>query len=202
MITYRGFRFALCIFLLVAPLATVVAQGSGILKGDGLFYLSAAYGVALPGDRQINEDTMSTELGIFGGRISVGYSILGFRPEVSAGYRMATIKDSEGTGSITTLDVIPSIYYDIDIGNASTLYVGFGGGMSQVIVKQPDSKSVLALTIQGTAGIGYEVTEDLTLTLGYRLTGIMDAEFSEDHGGDTLKRALGHDVEIGIRYYF
>ncbi len=78
-----------------------------------------------------------------------------------------------------------------------------GGGVSNVTVKQADdSKPVLALAFQAAAGIGYAVTEDLTLTLGYRLTGAMDADFPKDKGGETLKMALGHNVELGIRYSF
>ena len=77
-----------------------------------------------------------------------------------------------------------------------------GGGISNVTVKQTTSKSVLALSFQGAAGIGYALTEDLTLTLGYRLTGTMDADFAEKDGGGTLKMALGHNVELGIRYSF
>ena len=38
---------------------------------------------------------------------------------------------------------------------------------------------MLALAFQAAAGIGYAVTEDLTLTLGYRLTGTMDADFQK-----------------------
>ena len=211
MITHRSVRFALCAFFLVAPLATLAAQDGG------LFYLSAAYSAAFPGDLKIGDDTVSTELGFLGGRVSVGYSIFGFRPELSASYRMATIKDSDGTDSVTTMDVIPSVYFDVGTGSPATLYIGIGGGISQVtVVKQPDSKSVLALSVQGAVGIGYEVMEDLALTLGYRLTGTasiaaaiaaaMDAiaaDFPVDTGGDMLEIAfLSHNVEIGIRYSF
>ncbi len=100
------------------------------------------------------------------------------------------------------MDLIASVYYDVDTGSEITPYIGVGGGISNVTVKQATSKSVLALSFQGAAGIGYAITEDLTLTLGYRLTGAMDADFPEDKGGETLKMALGHNVELGIRYSF
>ena len=200
MITNRSLRFALCALLLLAPLATLAAQDADMMKDDGSFYVSAAYGVALPADREIGKKTVSTDLGFLGGQIGVGYSIFGFRPELSAGYRLATIKDSEGKDSVTSMDLIASVYYDVDTGSEIIPYIGVGGGISNVTVKQATSKSVLALSFQGAAGIGYAITEDLTLTLGYRLTGAMDADFPEK--GGTLKMALGHNVELGIRYSF
>ncbi len=205
MITNRSLRFALCALLLLAPLATLAAQEmqDDMMKDDGSFYVSAAYGVALPGDREIGDNTVSTDLGFLGGRVGVGYSIFGFRPELSAGYRLATIKDSDGKDSVTSMDLIASVYYDVDTGSEITPYIGVGGGVSNVTVKQADDpKSVLALAFQAAAGIGYAITEDLTLTLGYRLTGAMDADFPKDKGGETLKMALGHNVELGIRYSF
>ena len=205
MITNRSLRFALCALLLLAPLATLAAQEmqDDMMKDDGSFYISAAYGVALPGDREIDSAKVLTDLGFLGGQVGVGYSIFGFRPELSAGYRLATIKDSEGKDSVTSMDLIASVYYDVDTGSEIIPYIGVGGGISNVTVKQADdSKSVLALAFQAAAGIGYAVTEDLTLTLGYRLTGAMDADFPKDKGGETLKMALGHNVELGIRYSF
>ena len=120
MITNRSLRFAFCALLLLAPLATLAAQDADMMKDDGSFYVSAAYGVALPADREIGDDTVSTDLGFLGGRVGVGYSIFGFRPELSAGYRMATIKDSEGKDSVTSMDLIASVYYDVDTGSEIT----------------------------------------------------------------------------------
>ena len=180
MITHRSLRFALFIFFLMAPLATLTAQGFDLTKGDGLFYVSAVYGVALPTDRKINEDTISTDTGMLGGQIGVGYAILGLRPELSASYRTVNIKNSNGVNSVTSVDIIPSVYYDIGMGNNFIVYMGVGGGISQVTVKQPGSKSALALTVQGSVGIGYDVTEEMIFTLGYRLTGTASADFPEE----------------------
>ena len=87
---------------------------------------------------------------------------------------MAAIKDKD-KHTVTTLDVIASVYYDVDTGSEITPYVGIGGGMSQVTVKQgtgkTDSRSVWTPSFQGAAGIGYRVMEGLTITLGYRLDG-------------------------------
>jgi len=197
MTTNRSLRFALCALLLLAPLATLAAQDAD--TGDGSFSVSAAYSLAIPGEVTIDGNTRSTDLGFIGGRFGIGYSIFGFRPEVAAGYRMATIEETED--SVTSLDVIASVYYDVDTGSEIVPYIGVGGGLSQVTVKEKgESKSVAAIAFQGAAGIGYAITEDLVVTLGYRLTGTMDADFPD--GGGTLKMTLGHNVELGIRFSF
>ena len=197
MMTARSLRSSLCACLLLAPLATLAAQE---MKDDGSFSISAAYGVAFPADRTIDGRTVSTDLGFVSGRFGVGYSIFGFRPELSVGYRMANIK-GQSDQSVTAIDLIAGVYYDVDTGSAITPYVGIGGGMSNVTLKEGNSKTVWALAFQGAAGIGYALTEDLTLTLGYRLTGTMDADFPKQEDG-TLKMALGHNLELGLRYSF
>jgi opacity protein-like surface antigen len=200
MIATRSLRFALCACLLLAPLATLAAQEmyDDMMGNDEGFSISATYGVALPADRKIDERTISTDLGFVGGRFGVGYSIFGFRPELSVGYRMANIKDQDDQ-SVTSIDVIASVYYDVDTGSDITPYIGIGGGMSNVTVKEGNTKTVWALAFQGAAGIGYALTEELALTLGYRLTGTLEATFKDK---SKLGMALGHNVELGIRYSF
>ena len=182
MITNRSLRFALCALLLLAPLATLAAQEmqDDMMKDDGSFYVSAAYGVALPAESRDRRRHWYRDRPRLPGRPDRRrlLDIRRFRPELSAGYRLATIKDTDGKDSVTSMDLIASVYYDVDTGSEITPYIGVGGGISNVTVKQDDdSKSVLALSFQGAAGIGYAITEDLTLTLGYRLTGAMDADF-------------------------
>ena len=197
----RSPHFVLCACLLLAPLGILAAQDrdDGMMKDDGSFSVSAGYGLAFPADRKIDERTLSTDLGFVSGRFGVGYTIFGFRPELSVGYRMANVKGQDEQ-SVTAIDVIASVYYDVDTGSQIVPYAGIGAGMSNVTVKEGNGKTVWAVAFQGAAGIGYALTEDLTLTLGYRLTGTMDADFPDD--GGTLKMALGHNVELGIRYSF
>lgn len=199
----RGLRFVLCACLLLAPLGVLAAQDmdGGMEQDDGSFSISAGYGVALPAGREIDGRRIPTDLGFVGGRFGVGYTIFGFRPELSAGYRMANIENQDEQ-SVTSIDLIAGVYYDVDTGSEIVPYAGIGGGMSNVTVKEGNTKRVWAPAFQGAAGIGYALMDDLTLTLGYRLTGTLDAEVPEAEGGGTLKTALGHNVELGIRYSF
>lgn len=188
-------RVAAGALLLLAPLANLAAQE--VMEGSGI-YVSAAYGIALPADRTIGEETLTTEVGLLGGQAGVGLHLFGFRPELAAGYRLANVKDREEQ-SITAIDVIASVYYDLGIGILVSPYVGVGGGVSQSTVKREKSKSVLTPAFQGAAGIGF-VLGNLTLTLGYRLRGTTDAEIPDTN--ELLKAGLTHSLEAGLRYSF
>ena len=245
MTTNRSLRCAFCALLLLAPLVALSAQE--MMGNDEGFYITAAYSAALPGERDVIDESatpikgkagVGTEFGFLGGQFGVGYMIAGFRPELSVGYRVAsvdsiTVKESavlttdaalkaandalakaKGTkvisGSVTSIDVAAGVYYDVDTGSPVTPYLGVGGGMSQVTVKAKEEVSPLkldhddylwALSFQVAAGIGYEVTEELTVSLGYRLVGTLEGQFSKYK---TTKRktamTLNHNVELGLRY--
>ena len=201
--TIRILHFVLCACLLLAAVGILAAQDmdDGAMKDDGSFSVGAGYGVALPADRKIDDRTISTDPGFVSGRFGVGYTIFGFRPELAVGYRMANVKGQDEQ-YVTAIDLIASVYYDIDTGSQVVPYAGIGGGTSYVTVKEGNTKTVWAIAFQGAAGIGYALTEDLSLTLGYRLAGTMDADFADEDGGGTLKMAFGHNVELGIRYSF
>ena len=202
MTTTRSLRGTLCACLLLAPLATLAAQElhEAMVGRDEGVSISAGYGVALPADRVVDGRTVSTDLGFVSGRFGVGYAIFGFRPELSVGYRTANIKN-QGNQSFTSIDLIAGAYYDVDTGSELVPSVGIGGGTSYVTVKEGNTKTVWALAFHGAAGIGYTLMEDLTLTLGYRLTSTLDADFPKAEDG-TLEMALGHNLELGIRYSF
>ena len=235
MITNRSLRFAFCALLLLAPLAILSAQD------DEGFYISAAYSAALPGERDVldplNTVSVGTGFGFLGGQFGVGYAIAGFRPEVSMGYRTAsvdsiTLKKFQGqttdaalkainvllaseaakiSGSVSSIDVAAGVYYDIDTGSEIAPYIGVGGGMSQVTVKaeqalQPQlviDDSLWALSFLGAAGIGYAVTEDLTIALGYRLIATLEGNLSKyERTKRKTGMTLNHTVELGLRYSF
>ena len=164
MMTTRSLRFVLCSWLVVGPLATLAAQemSEDTMKDDGSFSVSAAYSAALPGERDVFDESNrvgdGTGFGLLGGRIGVGYAIAGFRPEISVGYHMASVASLKAkklgstadlkpindmlaeagpqvAGSVVSVDLAAGVYYDIDTGTEITPYVGVGVGMSHVTVK-------------------------------------------------------------------
>ena len=119
------------------------------------------------------------------------------------------LKKADISGTITSIDVAANVYYDIDTGSELSPYIGVGGGMSQVSAKVDEltqvevehyNDSAWALSIQAAAGIGFAVMDELTITLGYRLIGTMEAQFSR-FTTSTAKTGmtLNHNVELGLR---
>ena len=229
--------------LLLAPLAAFAeGQSDYAMMGsrDGV-YVGASYGLAVPGTTTFHvphggdqtDADAGTDWGLLGGRLGVGYSISGFRPELSFGYRTAPITSVTLTklagntaeaalkptndalekmdwddSSISFLDVVASVSYDIDTGTLVAPYFGAGAGAAQItvtVIEDPSvdpydlSGSVWALAFQGAAGVGFHVFEGLTTSIGYRLTGTTEATFESDN---KIALALGHHVELGIRYRF
>ncbi len=114
------------------------------------------------------------------------------------------------SGALESVDLAASVYYDIDTGTEITPYIGVAAGMSHVRLTFRENltehelnrtDSLWTPSFQVAAGAGYAVTEDLTLTLGYRLTGRLEAQFSEATD-EKMEMTLNHNIELGLRYSF
>lgn len=119
--------------------------------------------------------------------------------------------------SISSLDAGFGVHYDIDTGTPILPYLGVAGGVSNVTVALGDkantarelqslnleqTDSAWALGFQGNAGIGYAASDDLVITLGYRLTGTAEAELTKSAAKPKLNLALVHNGEVGLRFVF
>lgn len=115
--------------------------------------------------------------------------------------------------SVSSLDAGFGIHYDIDTGTPILPYLGVAGGVSNVTVALGDkaktallpygfvqTDSAWALGFQGNAGFGFAASEDLVVTLGYRLTGTAEAELATSKA--KLNLALVHNGEVGLRFVF
>ena len=219
---------ALCVVLLLAPFATLAAEG---------LYFSVSTGMVLPAEREVSTrtSTLAYETG-FGwpGQFGVGYAVSGFRPEISFGYRRAPsstfryknhdgktseqdlkpwndqLEKVEHGGYVSSFDFMGSVYYDIGTTTPFMPYIGIGAGLSSVSVGRYQKISSLtelerenslwAFAFQAAAGVGFALIEELTVFLGYRLTGTIEGEFSKSK--ERQPTALIHNVEMGIRYRF
>lgn len=131
--------------------------------------------------------------------------------------------DLDGRGDVSAIAFMANVYYDIDIDQPVTPYIGVGIGAAVVsandvaLATAPPSIPGLQLTddddtvfaYQVIAGIGYDVTENLTLTLEYRFFGTQDAELDIDRrvgfpvSGTTFDvEYQSHNVIIGARFSF
>lgn len=120
-----------------------------------------------------------------------------------------------GGSSVSSLDAGFGIHYDIDTGTPILPYLGVAGGVSNVTVALGDkaktallpygfvqTDSAWALGFQGNAGIGFAASDDLVITLGYRLTGTAEAELTKSEAKPKLGLALVHNGEVGLRFVF
>lgn len=95
--------------------------------------------------------------------------------------------------------------------NASSLtpYLGAGIGMARItavdlmVTGQPlADDEALVFAYQFGAGVEVEVTQTLTLDLGYRLFSSSKAKFEEETGREFKTAYLSHSAVLGLRYSF
>ncbi len=116
---------------------------------------------------------------------------------------------ADGRGDIDTDTWMLNAYYDFDLGNRFTPYVGLGLGLSNSeLVFQPsgvpvlsDEDSVFAWQVMG--GVSYAYSDRLSVYGNYRYRTADDMEFS----ASLLPARFNIDIEaqsleIGIRYGF
>jgi outer membrane autotransporter protein len=130
------------------------------------------------------------------------------------------IKES-GSMKFSVQSVFVNLYFDIDTGTQFTPYVGGGLGVaiidtdgkykvtadSNTLYDNSASNSETNFAFNLAAGVGYDVSDNFTLDLGYRY-----ADFGEGETGNvsdinnvSLKgeaRIVAHEVLFGLRYEF
>lgn len=128
---------------------------------------------------------------------------------------------TSGSMNFNVQSVFVNMYFDIDTGTQFTPYVG--GGLGVAII---DTDGKFKVTEDGVtsfdnsasnsetnfafnlaAGVGYDVTDNFTLDLGYRY-----ADFGEGETGNVIDvsnvslkgeaRIVAHEVLFGLRYEF
>ncbi len=163
--------------------------------------------------------TLDTDTG-FGIGGAVGYRFDNARVEFEVGYNnnnvdTITVNDIEASadGDIGNWKFLINGYYDFPTDSRFSPYVGGGAGLAILsandvsaslppfgAVSIDDSSS--SFIFQFKVGAGYEITEEVTAFLGYRLMGIPGQSFEvlgTDLDADTL---FIHSLQLGARYEF
>lgn len=132
-----------------------------------------------------------------------------FGIENAAGFALVPGTNEADSGKTRATNLMANLYYDIDFGMPLKPYLGFGMGASRVNFNNyrtgaaaflDDSKTVFAY--QGIAGMRYEISRQLDLTVDYRY-------FNSENPSlvDTLGRSLEGDytthlVMVGLSWKF
>lgn len=90
--------------------------------------------------------------------------------------------------SITT--VLGNLYFDVPTGTAFTPYVGAGLGYGWASIDNANDKDGLAYGLM--AGVGVDLSDNLTIDLGYRLRDVVTS------GSDPMD----HQILTGFRFEF
>jgi len=168
----------------------------------------------VPLDASLDTDT---GFGIGG---AVGYRFDNARVELEVGYNNNTVDnimvndiEASADGDIGNWKFLINGYYDFPTDSRFSPYVGGGAGLAILsandvsaslppfgAVSIDDSNS--SFIFQFKAGAGYDITDELTAFLGYRLMGIPGQSFEvlgTDLDADTL---FIHSLQLGARYEF
>ena len=156
--------------------------------------------------------------GWFGG-VGVGYKSKWLRTDVTVDYHaplkyegtVATAGDV--TAKVSALSALFNAYLDLGTWYGVTPYIGAGAGAAYM--RLSDFASAAAPPFSGgnrsqwnfvwaaMAGLGYAVSPNLTVDIGYRYLGFGDVKSGTDAFGTmTLQDLRAHEVRVGLRWNF
>jgi outer membrane protein OmpA-like peptidoglycan-associated protein len=141
-----------------------------------------------------------------GGAFGYSFGNFGFgspRLELEGTWRSNNIKHLDvggsrvgGHGNVDSVAIMTNALMDFDTG--TNFYPYLGGGFGAVMGWVDSDYSDTVFGYQGIAGVGYNVTENVGLTLDYRYLGSSDWK----DGGATYGNYSNHTVLLGLRYAF
>lgn len=149
--------------------------------------------------------------------LGLGYAFQnGFRFEGELGHRfnqLDTADDLDGGGDVHAWSAMANIFYDFNRGGGIEPYIGIGVGAARLNANGADLAPALrtfegedtVLAYQALAGLGFGLTEQLTLDVGYRYFVAPDAEFTSSEPSATISREADYEhqaVTVGLRWQF
>ncbi len=187
-------------------------------KKDNKIYISANLGYAMA---QNTDTTIGTSSGAieyesgFAGAAAVGFGFDYGRAEAEISYQrngLDKVRVSgswlDASGDISNLALLFNGYLELfKIENVVTPYLTAGMGVAMVDISglpvksgdsyTTDSHKDTVFAYQFGAGVGYTVSEKLTIDLKYRYFQTSDLTF-----GNTVASYGSHNIYLGVRYTF
>jgi outer membrane autotransporter protein len=113
------------------------------------------------------------------------------------------------TGGLNTLYLLGNLWYDIDTGSGFTPYLGAGVGAAVLMPNnfsfasgaETFNSPAVALAGQLGAGIKFNVSDNISLDLGYRARGVFNATLKPNAGGTnsaTNFHYIDQSVQVGL----
>lgn len=116
----------------------------------------------------------------------------------------------EGDGDVSALGFMVNGWYDFNTGSRWTPYLGIGVGTAQISINDA-SVTILGVDVpladdddwvfayQAGAGITYEISPNVDISLGYRFFGTSDPDFTDVSGIPFDVEYMSHNIEVGVR---
>jgi opacity protein-like surface antigen len=208
---------------LVLLIACLTLMFAGSAFGGMYFGTKAGYVMTADSDLEFDdgeEGTAEWEAG-YGLGVAMGYAFSAFRLEGEIEYRsvdldkpkaevvveepkyeafsLAELSLADAGKSITlqTWSLMANAFYDVDLGYPVKPFIGAGLGLARHDVSNTDEVDVV-FAYQGTAGLGWDLSDKTTIELAYRYFMTSDAEFD---GVDSMEYN-SHNFTAGVRFEF
>ena len=207
-----------CLFVVIS--LSLILSSSVLFASDGVNtqgpYFAARLGVCFLEDATLSEEgvpfTVDTEFDTgIGVEAAMGYDFGMFRAEGEIGYRKNDVDTFSilgvslvGGGDIDALSFMVNGYLDFENQTALTPYIGAGVGVAKVsandisiggVALSDEDDTVFAYQLG--VGIGYSVTESLTIDLAYKYFATEDPDFE-----GTKAEYGSHNILFGVRINF
>jgi len=151
------------------------------------------------------------DAGYIGG-LTFGYGTsIGLRPELELDYRRNDVKSFNGFGASgfeNAFTAMGNLWYDFKrpTGLFSVVhpYLGGGVGGARVAIRgaTPQNDFSTKFAYQGGAGVGFDVTPNLTLSADWRYLQTAHASYDLGAANDASARYRSQSAMLGVRYSF
>jgi len=201
--------------VLLATLAVAAFVATGVEAGVKVRpYVSAKAGynwVSMNG-REVGSTKIAGTDHVLSGSVAAGVKVCAFRAEVEFN-KWANAKDKEPLGGsvasskLQQRSLMFNGYFDVPTKTAIRPYAMAGLGISRVRGKYAVDGATLGkdgdtnLAFQAGAGVGYNLTKNWTLDVGYRFVNNGHVRANID-GGEVKYQAKNHQILAGLRYTF
>ena len=211
-------------YLVPAIALVLLAPWPALAAPDRGFYLEGQLGYGFPDEVDVGDDGLdgTVELDdapVFGG--ALGWKFPWFRLEANVSYRKNDVDGVEvggldfdgGSGDATSVVGLVNAIIDLDLDFPVRPFVGGGVGAAYVKVDTGSNSPIEVDDEAGAfawnllAGVGFDVTESVTVSASYRYLRLEGTDFSADlagvDAGDVdVDDLASHEVLVGLRYTF
>ena len=195
--------------LLLAGVATIFTISNAVAMEINPYVSAKMKYVDMSADYDEPGYSLSADDNVLGGAVAFGAehktSVGTVRTEVEYNRNQDTEKklfSGLAKAEVESQSLMFNAYYDIDTNSKFTPYVGAGVGYAKIKgkLKSPvlsDDMSDTNFAWQVGAGVGYELTENVTMDAGYRY-----ADYGDFSEYDSKLDVSAHEFYVGARYTF